>query len=194
MLIDLSQQYSNILNGICNNDISILKKTASELKQLSAYSSKLKRKSLRAIRELNANDQKSSEVVVQSADLIQDLIQSANFLSIESLQYFENLHQPLHPKFLEIVETLNVMMHDFFAKVVEELKNDDQGPDIDMLRTERNRIREYINSNFERQLNFIRRDNTGSKQDLLQTSLFLQSRDIQAVLFRCGKLYGRFEN
>lgn len=194
MLIDLSQQYSNILNGICNNDISILKKTASELKQLSAYSSKLKRKSLRAIRELNANDQKSSEVVVQSADLIQDLIQSANFLSIESLQYFENLHQPLHPKFTMIVETVNTMMHGLFNRVVEELKTDDYGPDIDRLRQERNQIRTYINANFENQLNIIRRDNTGSKQALLQTSVFLQTRDIQAVLFRISKLYARFEN
>ncbi len=194
MLIDLSQQYSNILNGICNNDISLLKKTASELKQLSVYSSKLKRKSLRAIRELNANDQKSSEVVVHSADLIQDLIQSANFLSIESLQYFENLHQPLHPKFTMIVETVNTMMHGLFNRVVEELKTDDYGPDIDRLRQERNQIRTYINANFENQLNIIRRDNTGSKQALLQTSVFLQTRDIQAVLFRISKLYARFEN
>lgn len=194
VLIDLSQQYNNILNGIRDNKTPLLKKTNKELADLTQYTSKLKRKSLRAIRELHADDQKSSQVVVHSTDLLQDLIQSANFLSAESLQYFENLHQPLHPKFLEIVDTLNVMMNEFFANVVDELKNDDQGPDISKLRAERNRIREYINSNFERQLNFIRRDNTGSKQALLQTSLFLQSRDIQAVLFRIGKLYGRFEN
>lgn len=194
VLIDVSQQYNNILNGISDNNIPLLKKTNKELGELTHYTSKLKRKSLRSIRELNVDDQKSSQVVVHSTDLLQDLIQSANFLSVESLQYFENLHQPLHPKFLEIVDTLNVMMDDFFARVVEELKNDEQAPDIDMLRAERNRIREYINDNFERQLNFIRRDNTGSKQALLQTSLFLQSRDIQAVLFRIGKLYGRFEN
>lgn len=194
VLIDLSQQYNNILNGISDNNIPLLKKTNKELAELTNYTSKLKRKSLRAIRELHTDDQKSSQVVVHSTDLLQDLIQSANFLSAESLQYFENLHQPLHPKFREIVDTLNVMMNDFFAKVVDELKNDEQGPDVPNLRTERNEIREYINSNFERQLNFIRRDNTGSKQALLQTSLFLQSRDIQAVLFRIGKLYGRFEN
>ncbi len=194
VLIDLSQQYSNILNGISDNNIPLLKKTNKELGELTNYTSKLKRKSLRAIRELHTDDQKSSQVVVHSTDLLQDLIQSANFLSAESLQYFENLHQPLHPKFREIVDTVNVMMYDFFGQVVDELKNDEQGPDIDKLRAERNQIRAYINSNFERQLNFIRRDNTGSKQALLQTSLFLQSRDIQAVLFRIGKLYGRFEN
>lgn len=86
-----------------------------------------------------------------------------------------------------------MMMLGFFGQVVEELKND-QGPDIDGLRTKRNQIRDYINTNFENQLNIIRRDNTGSKQALLQTGMFLQSRDIQAVLFRISKLYGRFEN
>lgn len=194
LLIDLSQQYNNILNGISDNNISMLKKTSKELNELSNYTTKLKRKSLRAIRELSAEDQKSSEVVVHSTDLLQDLIQSANFLSVESLQYFENLHQPLHPKFIHIVDTVNQMMHEFFAHVVEELKSDEHGPDIDKLRSERNQIRDYINTNFEKQLNIIRRDNTGSKQALLQTSLFLQSRDIQAVLFRISKLFGRFEN
>lgn len=192
-LIDLAQQYNQILRGISDNDAHMLKKTSKELQALNQYTTKLKRKSLRAIRELNTTDQKTSEVVVHSTDLLQDLIQSANSLSTESLQYFENLHQPLHPKFTTIVDTLNVMMHNFFAHTVEELRKD-QGLDIDSLRTKRNQIRDYINVNFEKQLNIIRRDNTGSKQALLQTGMFLQSRDIQAVLFRISKLYGRFEN
>lgn len=191
-LVDLAEQYSHILNGIKNNDIQLLKKTSKELKELNKYTSKLKRKSLRAIRELNTADQKTSEVVVHSTDLLQDLIQSANSLSIESLQYFENLHQPLHPRFIEIADTLNSMMQDFFNQVTEDLRKN-QSPDIDELRLKRNQIREYINMNFEKQLNIIRRDNTGSKQALLQTGVFLQSRDIQAVLFRISKLYGRFE-
>src|SRR5690606_805278 len=192
-LIDLAQQYNQILRGISDNDAHMLKKTSKELQALNQYTTKLKRKSLRAIRELNTTDQKTSEVVVHSTDLLQDLIQSANSLSTERLQYFENLHQPLHPKFTTIVDTLNVMMHNFFAHTVEELRKD-QGLDIDSLRTKRNQIRDYINVNFEKQLNIIRRDNTGSKQALLQTGMFLQSRDIQAVLFRISKLYGRFEN
>lgn len=193
MLIDLSHLYNEILNGISENNVSRLKKANKELTELSNYTNKLKRKSLRSIRELKAEDLKSAEVVVHSADLLQDLIQSANALSIESMQYFENLHEPLHDKFIAIVDKLNVMMYDFFYHVVEELKND-QGPNIDMLRAKRNEIRDYINNNFENQLNIIKRDSTGSKQALLQTGMFLQSRDIQAVLFRISKLFGRFEN
>lgn len=192
ILMDVSQQYNDIMNGISDNKIGKLKRANKELSELTNYTNKLKRKSLRAIRELKDTDLKSAEVVVHGTDLLQDIIQSANFLSVESLQYFENLHEPLHPKFTSIVDTLNVMMGKFFLRVVEELKSD-KGPDIDALRIERNKIREYINTNFENQLNVIKRDNTGSKQALLQTGMFLQSRDIQAVLFRISKLYGRFE-
>src|SRR5690606_11491642 len=193
LLIDLSQQYNDVLKGIGEHDISLLKKTHRELKDLRNYTNKLKRKSLRAIRELNTNDHKSAEVVVHSTDLLQDLIQSATFLSEESLQYFENLHRPLDGDFLEIVNTLNAMMYRFFFNVMDELKNE-RGPDIDLLRAERNKIRAYINRHFEQQLNIIKVQHIGSKQALLQTGLFLQSRDIQAVLFRISKLFGRFEN
>lgn len=193
ILMDLSQQYKDILNGISTNDITLLKRSNRELSDLSNYTNKLKRKSLRAIRELTDQDVKSAEVVVHSTDLLQDIIQSANFLSVESLTYFENLHEKPRPEFIEIVETLNVMVGKFFMQVIEEVKSE-KGPNIDVLRAERNKIRSYINVNFEKQLNHIKVENTGSKQALLQTGLFLQSRDIQAVLFRISKLYGRFEN
>src|SRR5690606_37246708 len=137
----------------------------------------------RAIRELHTTVHKTAELVVHSTDLLQELIQSASSLSTESLQYLENLHQPLHPKFTTIVDTVDVMMHNFFAQTIEELRKD-QGLNIDELRTKHNQIRDYIDVNFENQLNIIRRDNTGSKQALWQTGMFLQSRDIQAVLFR----------
>lgn len=192
LLNDVAQLYNDLLKEISSNNINLLKKANRELKDLSNYTHKLKRKSLRAIRELSTNDLKSAEVVVHSTDLLQDLIQSANFLSIESLQYFENLHQPLDDKFIEIVKTLKVQMADFFHHVVEQLHNE-EGPDIDLLRSERNAIRELINRNFEQQLNLIKVRQTASKQALLQTGMFLQTRDIQAVLFRIGKLFGRFE-
>src|SRR5690606_15416833 len=68
-LIDLAQQYNQILRGISDNDAHMLKKTSKELQALNQYTTKLKRKSLRAIRELNTTDQKTSEVVVHSTDL-----------------------------------------------------------------------------------------------------------------------------
>ena len=47
-----------------------------------------------------------------------------------------------------------------------------------MLRLSRNEIREFINTHFGNELDIIRRKDIVSKQALLQTSVFLQSRDI----------------
>ncbi|WP_257666943.1 inorganic phosphate transporter [Parapedobacter tibetensis] len=193
LIIDLAQHYNTILNGIRTNRSAMLKTVDKELEELVQYSYKLKRKSLRAIRELYGHDKKSAEVIVHGADLLQDLIQSAKFLSEESLQYLENLHEPLDDAFIAVLEELNGKMGDLFDLVIEELK-DNQGPDIAKLRERRNEVRTFINMHFGTQLDIIRNKNTGSKQALLQTSMFLQSRDIQAVLFRLCKIYGRFEN
>lgn len=193
MIIEISGHYTTVLNGIRNGDAPAIKKTDKELLDLINYSYKLKRNSLRAIRQLGAADRKSAEVIVHGTDLIQDMLQSAKFLSAESLQYIENLHEPLAEGFIDVLEGLATKMDRFFTLAVNEL-NEDDGPDIPLLRQSRNEIREFINTNFGNELDIIRNKNIGSKQALLQTSIFLQSRDIQAVLFRICKIYGRFEN
>ncbi|WP_353185181.1 inorganic phosphate transporter [Parapedobacter lycopersici] len=193
MIIEISGHYSTILNGIRNGDAFALKKTDKELMDLIKYTYKLKRNSLRAIRQLGAADRRSAEVIVHGTDLIQDMLQSAKFLSAESLQYLENLHAPLASGFIITLEELGVKMDKFFRLATNEL-NEEDGPDVHVLRQSRNEIREFINLNFGNELDIIRRKNIGSKQALLQTSIFLQSRDIQAVLFRVCKIYGKFEN
>ncbi|GGG80815.1 hypothetical protein GCM10007415_11660 [Parapedobacter pyrenivorans] len=193
MIIEISGHYSTVLNGIRAGDVSAIRKTDRELMDLIKYSYKLKRNSLRAIRKLGAADRRSAEVIVHGADLIQDMLQSAKFMSAESVQYIENLHAPLADGFIVTLEGLGDKMDKFFRLAINEL-NEEDGPDVPLLRRSRNEIREFININFGNELDIIRRKDIGSKQALLQTSIFLQSRDIQAVLFRICKIYGRFEN
>ncbi|SFC26729.1 Phosphate transporter family protein [Parapedobacter composti] len=193
MVVEVSGHYSTILNGIRSGDAAAIRKADKELLELINYTYKLKRNSLRAIRQLGAADRRSAEVIVYGADLIQDMLQSAKFLSTESLQYIENLHAPLAEGFITTLENLGAKMDKFFRLAINEL-NEEEGPDVPLLRQNRNEIRTFINTNFGNELDIIRRKNIGSKQALLQTSIFLQSRDIQAVLFRICKIYGKFEN
>ncbi|WP_262249904.1 inorganic phosphate transporter [Parapedobacter soli] len=193
MIIEISQHYNTILNGIRKGDASAIRKTDREVLDLINYTYKLKRNSLRAIRQLGAADRRSAEVIVYGADLIQDMLQSTKFLSAESHQYLENLHAPLANGFIDTLEGLGAKMDNFFTLAINEL-NEEDGPNVPSLRRTRNQIRTFINTNLGNELDNIRRKNIGSKQALLQTSIFLQSRDIQAVLFRVCKIYGKFEN
>ena len=113
MVIEISGHYATILNGIRNGDASAIRKTDKELMDLIKYSYKLKRNSLRAIRKLGAADRRSAEVIVYGADLIQDMLQSAKFLSAESVQYIENLHEPLASGFVVTLEGLGTRMDKF---------------------------------------------------------------------------------
>src|SRR5690606_24977471 len=136
MIIEASSHYSTVLNGIRNNDDAAIRKTDRELLELINYTYKLKRNSLRAIRQLGAADRRSAEVIVHGADLIQDMLQSAKFLSAESLQYIENLHEPLAEGFITTLENLGAKMDKFFRLAISEL-NEEEGPDVSMLRKSR---------------------------------------------------------
>ncbi|AIH02127.1 hypothetical protein OKE80_08290 [Riemerella anatipestifer] len=53
----------------------------------------------------------------------------------------------------------------------------------------RNAVRAHINEKLEGQIGIISKTKPSTKQGILQTSVYLQSRDIQAVLMRISKMF-----
>src|SRR3546814_14181177 len=111
------------------------------------------------------------------------MLQSAKFLSAESLQYIENLHEPLASGFIDTLEVLAGTMDKFFRLATSEL-HEEEGPVVPLLRLRRNAISEFINTTFGNELDIIRRKDIGSRQSRLNTRIYLQRRHIPAVLFR----------
>jgi len=156
------------------------------------YGFKIRTKSIKYIKELQTTDKETAEVILYSTDLLQDMIQSAKFLSEESLEYINNLHQAPQKSFIKTIDKLNNKMDAFFKLIIESL-SDPESIDYDVVRKNRDELREFINSHLDRQISEIQQRNLSTKQAILQTNIFLQSRDILAVMLRISKMYRRYQ-
>lgn len=185
---EIATSYNMTLDGLIEGDISKLEKANEALKDLEEHGYNLRSKSIKYLKSLQMNDRQVAQVIVMSSDFIQDLTQSTKSMSDEALFYIKNLHTISNPKFLNDLKILDEKMEEFFNLVLvslEQTKNEN----FETIKKNRNSVRSFINDNLDTQISNINAEKPSTKEGVLQTNVFLQSRDIQAVLTRISKMY-----
>ncbi|VDH03409.1 inorganic phosphate transporter [Bergeyella zoohelcum] len=185
---EIATSYNMTLDGLIEGDISKLEKSNEALKDLEEHGYNLRSKSIKYLKSLQMNDRQVAQVIVMSSDFIQDLTQSTKSMSDEALFYIKNLHTISNPKFLNDLKILDEKMEEFFNLVLvslEQTKNEN----FETIKKNRNAVRSFINDNLYTQISNINAEKPSTKEGVLQTNVFLQSRDIQAVLTRISKMY-----
>lgn len=185
---EIATSYNMILNGLISGDIVKLELANKTLLDLEEHSYSLRNNSIRYLKSLQMNDKQTAQAIVLSSDFIQDLTQSTKFLSDEALFYIKNLHTITDKDFLQDLKELDRKMEYFFNLVLVSLEQTEH-EDFENIRKERNKVRSFINDNLDLQIFNINKEKPSTKEGVLQTNVFLQSRDIQAVLTRISKMY-----
>lgn len=188
ILNDIKISYVDILDGLKKGDKKQLNKANKHLEDLVDYSRKLRNKNVKLIRNFQSDASKPGEILVYSSDLIQDILQSAQHMGVESLAYIKNLHNPPTESFVSTLNEMESKMVVLFENLVQALNEPDKVV-LSEISQNRNELRGFINSFLENQINDIQKQKLGVKQSVFQTAIFLQSRDIQAVLMRIAKIY-----
>ncbi len=190
-LVSIMKSYSNILKGLKNYNADLLEKEYKNLKEIESYGFKLRAQSIRYIKNLTTTESVPSQILLYSADFLQDINYSATAMAEECLHYIQNMHKEPGKHFIKVSEELNFKMNSFLALAINALRNDNFEK-MESIRIARDDVREFINEKLERQLKVIQIEKPGTKQAILETNILLQSRDILAVLLRIFKMYRRY--
>lgn len=185
---EIAMNYSLILEGLLKGHLPKLEKAHKNLNDLEKHAAHVRRQSIKYIKSLSDSDTQTAQVIVFSSDFIQDLAQSTKHLSDDALYFVKNLHEISDKKFLGDLKTLDKQMGAFFDLVLVSLEQT-ADENIEEIRAERNKVRSYINERLNFQVDYISRAKPSTKEGVLQTNVFLQSRDIQAVLMRISKMF-----
>lgn len=189
---EVADNYDLTMKGLQLKDLSLLEMADKNLSELVQYSYKVRSRTIRNIRELQTDDTKVSEILIYSSDFIQDIVQSAKYLSNEGLYYVKNLHELSDVDFLTDLVKTNEAMNELFSKVAVVLNNTEEY-DFNEIKALRDTVRTSINNTLEREVKAINQHKSSTKLSGLKTTVYLQSRDIQAVLMRIVRLYARYD-
>jgi hypothetical protein len=190
-LTDLQAQYVRVIDAVLQNDMAALEAANATMQELSQHGLKLRAASIRYLKELQSGDRKAAELLLYSADLLQDITQSAAALTEECFHYRQNLHPPLNSHFLKQAEQLRALVGSFMQYALQIIAMPTPPP-FSEVKQRRDEARSFIHAAFEQQLPHLQHESQGTRQGVLQTSILLQSRDILAVTFRLVKLYCKF--
>ena len=185
---EIASSYNLILDGLINGDITKLELANKALKDLEEHGYSVRSQSIKYIKSLSKNDKQTAQTIIFSSDFIQDLSQSTKFLSDEALYFIKNLHVIDDREFLKDLKTLDFKMSNFFNLVLASLEQT-KDENMESIRKERDEVRSYINDRLDFQISNINKMKPSTKEGTLQTNVFLQSRDIQAVLTRISKMF-----
>lgn len=188
---DVREVYTLSLKGLVQGDLKKLKKANEQIQMLEDQSKKIKVKSIKYIKKLNSADKEIAEVILLSSDFIEDIIHSTKAISEETEYFIKNLHLVEDKHFLKTIIEVKTKMDAFLNLIVHTLHTQEID-DIEAIRAKRNELRSFINAQLEIQTLSIKTENLNTKQSILQTQLFLQSRDIQAVAMRICKMFNSF--
>ncbi|WKS95404.1 inorganic phosphate transporter [Riemerella columbina] len=188
VISEIAQSYNDVMNGLREGDVPKLQKAHQAVLELEEHGYKVRTKSIKYIKNLTSGDPNTSEVLLLSSDFIQDLAQSTKSLSNEALFYIKNLHQITDPHFITDLEVLDQKMNQFFNHILVSLEQP-ESESLEDIRQLRNDVRAFINQRLEEQIQAINKNKPSTKQGILQTNVYLQSRDIQAVLMRISKMF-----
>lgn len=195
MVLYLTEELRNIaaqvFDGLEKADAKTLERAHRQLHDLDETVIRFRNKNIKNIQALDSGDLRLSAVMLNSTDLIQDLLHSIELFSRESVTYVKNLHQVPGEEFMETMDAVKTDLLAFFDTILDEVLQPKKK--YGTVKTERAQLRSLINDNLEEQLSAIKKKNLSVKQGILQTTIFLQARDIQAVLMRIYKMYYRHD-
>ena len=190
-LSEIQRLYKDVLIALKDYDSKMLDNAFRSFKKLEEDGFKLRAQSIRYIKNLQNPDKRTSEILLYSTDLLQDITSSAINMTEECLHYVLNLHHLPDKGFIKTSEELRHKMDSFISKVIHALhKNNFK--DMDSMKIVRDDAREFINEKLSNRLAVIQKEKPGTKQAILETNILLQSRDMLAVTLRILKMYRKY--
>ena len=188
---EVAANYDLTMKGLQLKDLSLLELADKNLSELVQYSYKVRSRTIKNIKELQTDDAKVSEILLYSSDFIQDIVQSTKYLSHEGLYYIKNLHELTDVNFFTDLVKTNENMNEFFKSVNGVLESKEYV--FDEVKQLRNLVRTFINDTLAKEIQALNRSTISNKLSGLKTTVYLQNRDIQAVLMRIVRLYAKYD-
>ncbi|ARV06830.1 phosphate:sodium symporter [Polaribacter sp. SA4-10] len=169
--------YSNTIEGLAKQEISILKKSKNQVVKLSDEIDDLRDNITYFIKNLDASSLQASGFYINILGSLQDMSQSLEYISKISYRHINNNHKQLKPgqikELKEIVDKLEVLFTD-----IEKAFKSESFEEIGVILNEKKVVYNLLNEKIEKQIERTRSEESSPKNTTLHFGLLLETKDL----------------
>lgn len=186
----IRQAYSEALGGLFDEDLSRLRSARQAIAALKKQNEILWANLHHYIRRIDEPSAEGSRLYLMFYDMMQDILQSSEFIVRACDDHVQNSHKPPTPEqraaLIEVREEVGVFLH-----AVEQKIQRKEFEEIAGALDEKDQLLRQLGWLFDRHVEGVRARAYGAKNTGLFISLLLESKDLAAIAARFLKLYHR---
>lgn len=188
----IAKIYRGSINGLLEEDRSLIRQTKNDLAELKASNEDLKSKLYRAMKRIGGKDTGAGRLYLFVFDLEQDILQSARLIVKACKEHVENSLNPLEHKQVRQLRLIVREVSDYLNLVAENLENR-RFEGLNEVLERKQALFYEIENQLSNQIHGIKYNGYGIRNSMLIFSLKLETKDLVTVAARFMKLFHRVE-
>ncbi|MBT8384792.1 MAG: inorganic phosphate transporter [Bacteroidia bacterium] len=185
----VSKINQNTINGLINQDLTILKKANDTVVKLENEIEDLQNNIFYFIKDLDDSYLGASKFYIDIIGNLQDIAQSASFIAKVSHKHVQNHHKPLKKKQgVELVEINNKLVH-LFAEVRHVFDSRSFDTIIPEIMDQKQTLLRDVEESIQKQVERTRTEESSPKNTTLYFSILLETKDLIKANMNILNLY-----
>lgn len=181
---NLSVIYNLSVNGMLNEDLTLLKESKLLLKELKNNFSNTRSNVIKILKKSKYTNDKSSQIYLILNEIMTDNIRSLELLVQTSFNHIENSHKPLHTNQINQIESIYKDLESYLSKIKILISNNILQNNFEEINKIKSSIYEKIEQTIDDQSQGISSKKYGFKNSTLMFSVLLESKDIVSNCYR----------
>ncbi len=183
--------YSDVVENLGLQDLTKLKENKKALKKLEKEVDELKSNVYYFIKNLDETSVEASKFYVLILGYLQDLIQSLNFITLQSYNHINNNHKQLKFNQIRDLKNIDLQLQEFLDKV-EEMFQQKNFIHLEETLKNKSNLLDFVSELIQKQITRIRTTETSPKNSKLYFGLLLETNDLIKSTFNLLELYKEF--
>ena len=189
-LLTINKAFKLAIDGLISEDKSKIKKAKALNNELIEYYSDIKNNLFKAIKKSKLSEKHTAQLYILTNDMMQDILQSLNFIILATESHVSNAHKPLMENQIDLAARITNEVDKYFIQIANGLSNNDYSELAETRRLKKS-IFDHIEYALSNQVEGITKKDYGFKNTDLTLKLLLEIKDLVAIAVRFAKLLNR---
>ena len=169
--------YTNVMHGLAEHDLELLKKNKKQIVKLSAEVDELSDNVFYFIKNLDESSLSASNFYLNVLGYLKDMTQSLEYISKVSHKHVNNNHKKLTPTQTKELKDLDDRFETFFINIINAFRTE-SFEEIGIILNRKTELINSVSDKINKQIERTRADESSPKNTTLYFSLLIETKDL----------------